>query len=74
MYYSFGILSLKEIIGSIYIWGNLSLYLISYLREDNKSIVPSDGSFLMPLIQIGSCFFRILGGILEAKFGAKKLY
>ena len=52
----------------------MSLYLISYMREDNKNILPSDGSFLMPLIQIGSCFFRILGGILEAKFGAKKLY
>ena len=61
-------------IGSIYIWGNMSLYLISYLRETNILIVASDGTFLMPLVQLGICFLGSIGGVLEAKFGAKKWY
>ena len=72
MYHSFGILAIIKLNGSAYIWGNMSIYLISLLRENDPNIVEADGTFFLPLIQLGTCFFGSIGGYMEANFGAKK--
>ena len=58
-------------IGSLYIWNNLSLYLISYLRERDIQVDHSNGTLFLPLILLGNSLFGFIGGFLEGKYGAK---
>lgn len=59
------------ILGSVYSFGLLNPYLISYLKQFNSSIEVDSGFFLLPLAVISTCFSFPYGGYLGKVYGPR---
>lgn len=57
--------------GSIYCYGVLNPYMISYLYIYNKDVKIDDGFFFLSLGIFAQSLFVILGGFLERKLGPR---
>lgn len=57
--------------GSIYSYGVLNPYMISYLYIYNKDIKIDDGFFFLSLGIFAQSLFVVLGGFLERKLGPR---
>ncbi len=58
-------------LGTIYSYGLLNPFMVSYLYQYNSSIGPDDGFFLMPLSILFEKFFVSIGGLIENKAGPR---
>ena len=58
---------------SIFIQKNFVVYLISYRRHYNNNLTFSHGYFLFPILNLTTSLTVPIGGILEDKFGPKKV-
>ena len=63
--------NLLQINGSIYSWGNLNTYLISYLKIFNPEYTIEEGFFFTPFGILASTSFIAIGGYLETKLGPR---
>ena len=52
------------VIGTIYITGNISIYMASYLRKYDSSITLDDTSLILPLQVVGTCLSLVVGPYL----------
>lgn len=57
--------------GSVYSFGLLNPFFISYLYEYDHSLVPDDGFFIMPMGILFLNLFTSVGGLIESKVGPK---
>ena len=57
--------------GTLYSFGLLNPFFISYLHIFDDKLLLDDGFFLMPLGVLFKTLFLIVGGVLEAKAGPK---
>ena len=61
-----------QILGSIFTWGDIHDYQISYLRyKGNTDIDFKSGFFFMPIALLVDKLFIFFGAQWEAKFGAR---
>ncbi len=58
-------------VGSLYAWGGLNLFFISYLREFNQNITVNDGYFIMPINILSATTVTYLGAYLEGKYNPR---
>ncbi len=56
-------------IGSIYSFGLLNPFMVSYLNSFDSKVTPEDGFFLLPLGLIFLQCFVLIGGLLERRAG-----
>ena len=56
------------VIGTVYITGNISVYMASYLRRHDSSITVSNVAILLPLQIVGTTITLLLGSYLMARF------
>ncbi len=56
-------------IGSIYSFGLLNPFMVSYLNSFDSKVTPEDGFFLLPLGLIFLQSFVLIGGLLERRAG-----
>lgn len=57
--------------GTLYTWGALNTYMISYIKIYNKDVNVGMVSFLLPLIQVSQAFTVYLGYYVFTKLGAR---
>eukprot|EP00929_Paragymnodinium_shiwhaense_P037992 TRINITY_DN20145_c0_g1_i1.p1 TRINITY_DN20145_c0_g1~~TRINITY_DN20145_c0_g1_i1.p1 ORF type:complete len:443 (+),score=50.55 TRINITY_DN20145_c0_g1_i1:80-1408(+) len=59
-------------LGTLYCWGNLTVYVTSYMREMGQTgIVYGMTSWVLALAISCQSLFMLLGGLLEKRFGAR---
>ena len=56
------------VIGTVYITGNITVYLASYLRQLDSSITISSVGIILPLQIVGTTIALVLGSYLMIKF------
>ncbi len=57
--------------GTVYSFGLLNPFMISYLYLYDNRLLPDDGFFLMPLCILFEKAFVIVGGLIESKAGPR---
>lgn len=57
--------------GSIYSFGLLNPFYVSYLHIYDPNLVPDDGFFLLPLSVLFFNSFPVVGGQIDAKVGTR---
>lgn len=57
--------------GSIYSWGNISIYLISYLRIYQNDLSLREGFFILPFAVFSVSLTLTLGSFLDKKVGPR---
>lgn len=58
------------VIGSVYITGNISIYMASYLQHQGHSVSLEDLSIILPLQICGSTSTLIIGTYLTERFNS----
>ena len=56
------------VIGTVYITGNISVYMASYLRRHDSSITISNVSIILPLQIVGTTLSLLSGSYLTSRF------
>jgi len=58
-------------LGTLYTWGNIQLYILSYMREVEglESVRQKDAAFGFAALFTGQALFMPLGGIIERRYG-----
>ena len=62
-----GVLCIQFVIGTVYISGNISIYIASYLLAHGKEITLNDVNIIMPLQGIGISLMIYFGVFLTNK-------
>jgi len=60
-----------QVFGSFIIWGNICVYVTSYLRLFDPSITLDDTMLILPLVLIAISATTYLGSRLTIKYGVK---
>lgn len=64
----FGGLLIHIVLGTVYITGNISIYVASYLHSVGHDVALKDLSIILPLQVIGTTFALIIGSYLTTRF------
>lgn len=56
------------IIGTVYITGNISVYIASYLQSKGHNVTLKDLSIILPLQVLGTTISLLLGSYLTTKY------
>jgi MFS family permease len=68
-----GGMSIHLMIGSFYLWGSLSTYIVAYFRKlDNPNLTYDQAAILFPVSSCMNCIFNNIGLICSSKFGSRK--
>lgn len=59
------------VLGSVYSFGLLSPYLMSYYRNEHKDVSLDDGFFLVPSAIFSTCLSFTFAGYLDKKYGTR---
>lgn len=60
-----------QVLGTIFIWGNISVYVTSYLRLYDPSVSLEDTFVVLPIIVIAKAPVNYLGARACVKFGTR---
>jgi hypothetical protein len=58
-------------IGSVYIWGNISIYVTSYLRHYDETVTYETTFIVLPIHIMSSNMTILVGSILCTKYSPK---
>lgn len=68
-----GGMSIHLMIGSFYLWGTISTYVVAYYRlHDSPTLTIATANILFPVSSVMNCLFNNLGLYLSSKFGSRK--
>lgn len=59
------------VLGTIFIWGNVAIYITSYLRQYDSSITLADTFIVLPIIVIAKAPVNYLGARLCVHYGTR---
>ena len=60
-------------IGSFYLWGTISTFMVSYFRkEGNPDLTMAQANILFPVTSVMNCLFNNVGLWLSAKYGSRR--
>jgi hypothetical protein len=59
------------VLGTIFIWGNVAIYITSYLRQFDPSITLEDTFIVLPVIVIAKAPVNYIGARLCAHYGTR---
>jgi hypothetical protein len=60
------------VLGTLYLWGNITQAVTAHLRKYDPSITYNDTLLVYACALAGQGLFMIAGGLIEAKIGARK--
>ena len=62
---------IHTVLGTLYLWGNVTIYVTAYLRKFEKEVTYND-TLIVYAIAIGvQGSFMTIGGIIESRLGAR---
>jgi len=64
-------LTKNKMIGSVFAWGGLANFFISYIRETDPEVTENDGFFIMPIMVLSNAVTIYFGAALEARFNPR---
>ena len=68
-----GGMSIHLMIGSFYLWGTISTYVVAYFRQhDSPTFTIATANILFPVSSVMNCLFNNVGLFLSSKFGSRK--
>lgn len=62
---------LHLVMGTVYTWGSLTVYVTSYLRQHDPSITYNDSLIVYALIILGQAVVMTIGGKIELRIGPR---
>ena len=60
------------VLGTLYLWGNITEAVTAHLRKYDESITYDDTLLVYACALAGQGFFMIIGGLIEARIGARR--
>ena len=60
-----------QVLGTIFIWGNISVYVTSYLRMYDSSVSLEDTFVVLPIIVVAKAPVNYLGARACVRFGTR---